>query len=567
MPRKTGSERIRAFKNRTRSGCGACRARKVKCDENRPKCARCISRGDTCEYDRIDLKWETEYLSTGRAFGREGLWSKDGLEGKLRQNSALRSCPHSPVDSGRHHSFIGIHHFIHTRSRDIRIDSHDGLYLAPLSTSDLLAPTVSLDSTSHHMSSSPTITESDPMLLRNPSSYQSLSYNESTLLEYYLMRICPLANTREHSTSPFTSLMMPVLASGSQNLATLSAMAFSARHRSLKSPQWSGMALSLKGKALAALRQSLGAGNPTPMTVSLQSPQIPLAMMFLCLYEIIDNCNNAWVLHLRASQDFLSRRKKLCEPVAVESDAERSQFLLAENFFAFQDAISRTACGNSSVFGLEYWQSPIRQKDAVGWLGQSTRVTEILFKTTELGRVKAKLPEDDFSAEADFLEKELASIAYDSSNVNDVLMWESAWLYQQCLLRDATPATPGIPETVDRILQYLFRSVRGSDRHSSALAFPLFIAAVELDPLKDDEMVFDDVNSSPTSGRRLVLDILHAISDACFFNNSRIGDVIRQVWAHRDLQSERRDESQRSKEALNDWNFYVRPYCTNLSLA
>ncbi|KAJ5785344.1 uncharacterized protein N7503_010556 [Penicillium pulvis] len=36
---------------RSRSGCWTCRARKVKCDEGRPKCEKCIKRNRECDYE------------------------------------------------------------------------------------------------------------------------------------------------------------------------------------------------------------------------------------------------------------------------------------------------------------------------------------------------------------------------------------------------------------------------------------------------------------------------------------------------------------------------------------
>ncbi|RDW88324.1 hypothetical protein BP6252_00356 [Coleophoma cylindrospora] len=35
---------------KSRSGCGTCKARKVKCDEQRPRCRSCVSRAETCLY-------------------------------------------------------------------------------------------------------------------------------------------------------------------------------------------------------------------------------------------------------------------------------------------------------------------------------------------------------------------------------------------------------------------------------------------------------------------------------------------------------------------------------------
>ncbi|KAL5617612.1 hypothetical protein FOBRF1_006360 [Fusarium oxysporum] len=45
------------YKGRVRTGCLVCRARKIKCDEQRPKCQKCIRGSRTCVY-RIANRWE-----------------------------------------------------------------------------------------------------------------------------------------------------------------------------------------------------------------------------------------------------------------------------------------------------------------------------------------------------------------------------------------------------------------------------------------------------------------------------------------------------------------------------
>ncbi|KAF3921018.1 hypothetical protein AA313_de0200248 [Arthrobotrys entomopaga] len=42
--------RARRFHNKSRDGCKACKERRIKCDEGRPKCANCVRRGDDCDY-------------------------------------------------------------------------------------------------------------------------------------------------------------------------------------------------------------------------------------------------------------------------------------------------------------------------------------------------------------------------------------------------------------------------------------------------------------------------------------------------------------------------------------
>ena len=52
-PRAPGSAEP---KKRSRTGCWPCKARKVKCDEERPQCQNCVKQGEPCDYS-IRLNW------------------------------------------------------------------------------------------------------------------------------------------------------------------------------------------------------------------------------------------------------------------------------------------------------------------------------------------------------------------------------------------------------------------------------------------------------------------------------------------------------------------------------
>ncbi|KIV82179.1 hypothetical protein PV11_04307 [Exophiala sideris] len=42
---------VRAFSHKVRTGCIICKRRRVKCDEGKPECLKCINRGQACSYD------------------------------------------------------------------------------------------------------------------------------------------------------------------------------------------------------------------------------------------------------------------------------------------------------------------------------------------------------------------------------------------------------------------------------------------------------------------------------------------------------------------------------------
>ena len=556
-----------------------CRSRKIKCDEARPNCSNCVSRGLACD-NQVRLKWEEEFVAKGQAFGRQGVWSK---ELSRRAPRGGQSAPF-PMKFARIPP-VNPHHFINTfvcdveddgiayrdEVKNIEVDEIDSVSGANLSNSQLRFR--------RHPPTPPHYYHS-PSLPASPSHLTSLNGFDPSLLEYYFLRLCPLTTPSRHVTSPFVDLILPLFATGGQQFVLESIMAFSARHRSLTNPRYTRSALVSKGRALAALRRRLG---PSGVTAdALADPQIPLAMVFLSLDEILDNCDHRWVIHMRACQNWLLRSKQLQSSSSANLSSQNSLVSFAERFFAFQDVISRTACGTSPKFGLEYWQGREQEEDLQGWLGCSPALASIIFRITELGRAACskELSADGFDYQVYALEEELESLPYGGQRVQSCeedgeditgdalihgsfeLMREAVKLYHRCLLHGASPSTPQVAETVATILE------RTRDRVAagitSGLTFPLFVAAVELDPLNDDLTFRSETSDDEvTSGRRLVLEILQGLSGSSLFNVAKTRAVIRTIWTMRDL----RLDEERVAGSQNDWNFYVSPYSSNISLA
>ncbi|KAJ5610250.1 hypothetical protein N7510_006969 [Penicillium lagena] len=57
--------------HRSHKGCWTCKRKRIQCDEIRPACQRCTSRGITCEGYEIRLRWGTGVASRGRFSGAE----------------------------------------------------------------------------------------------------------------------------------------------------------------------------------------------------------------------------------------------------------------------------------------------------------------------------------------------------------------------------------------------------------------------------------------------------------------------------------------------------------------
>ena len=85
-------------KKRSRTGCWPCKARKVKCGEEKPQCANCLKNGETCDYS-IRLNWG------GRS-------RKDGTPtdpGTFTFVSTPSAPSHAKSNSGHEHVFSAQH--------------------------------------------------------------------------------------------------------------------------------------------------------------------------------------------------------------------------------------------------------------------------------------------------------------------------------------------------------------------------------------------------------------------------------------------------------------------------
>ncbi|EFW18614.1 predicted protein [Coccidioides posadasii str. Silveira] len=57
-------------RTRSRTGCWTCRSRRIKCDEKRPFCTSCVTRGLKCAGYKVRLKWGNGVASRGALKGR-----------------------------------------------------------------------------------------------------------------------------------------------------------------------------------------------------------------------------------------------------------------------------------------------------------------------------------------------------------------------------------------------------------------------------------------------------------------------------------------------------------------
>ncbi|KAL1305756.1 hypothetical protein AAFC00_007336 [Neodothiora populina] len=577
MPRRRAKDQD-PVRKRSRNGCDRCRSRKVRCDEAKPTCGQCSAKNYVCQ-TTVHLKWETDYQSLGRAFGRAGVWSK-----RAPTSDSPPSPPSSHITSGgdipwREIPHISAYSFVNATLGNVKdlttleYDYNDGL----------TGSTLVLKSAAHERDDTASTASISPWLHKQqlPGSYTAIPNvlrqlphlsdpMHSHLLSYYMDRICPLTVPTSVSKSPFASLILPFSVTASPTVLD-SLLALAACHRSKTDNSFKPTALLLGDKVLRTLRARLTIEDPRQVAVDTETLVV---MMVLCQFEIVNECDKRWTVHLKGARDLIRlRREALAHWDQKPQANDLVDFL--EKYFAYQDVIGRTACGEAAIFGNDFWDADTNQADA--WLGCSPKLVATIGDITTLGRVHALNPavsaRPDFQHDAAAIETRLASLEQRVFDEDDDLLQTSAELkrlaaivYFHSSVHSATPAMPLIKETVQQILQLVY--VLLSHEVTAGLTWPVFIAAVELDTFADFEWISADevTHDVPQYARPFILYALDKMS-VSIANISRTRSVIEKVWHAREHGTVTAHGTMgRPSSASNDWERFVAPYCANMSL-
>ncbi|KAJ5081894.1 hypothetical protein NUU61_010158 [Penicillium alfredii] len=580
MPRRKAADRTGPVKTRSRSGCKECRASRVRCDTKKPVCTRCWEKGLSCSTNLV-LKWESEFISRGMAFGRAGVWNKarPGIT-----QPASRSPPSSPaslspddvrewcpVPTVRPWGFINSGISTFERPDQVNVSLNEpGTVVSVVGTSGgPISRSMAADSPwpmshGHHVLDMRELVAGFNLApAPSASLFPGISkLGHTELFEYYLQQVCPRTTPSKTLSSPFASVILPFCLSASPTLFK-AIQALGACHWSRFDPSYSAVGLRFKSDALRDLRRRFSCEGSV---VCSTDPELLVIMMMLCLYEIVDKCDQQWTIHLKGAKELIHLRRQQATTLSQPSTTLDPVSAFAEHFFAFQDVMGRTACGEEVSFGTDYWKADEQRVDL--WMGCSPELVSILSTITEMSRTRRQLTSDAarmaFSLRAASLEHQLEVLVQDVGDGDDETLASvaeakrlAAVLYLHCALYGASPVTPLVVTYVRQILQLVSDLL---DRGSLATAtWPVFVAAVELDP------AHDEIWSGPeiASGRPIVLRALAALGESTISNIARTRAVIVQVWQSRDLDLVKGLPSM----DCNDWEWYVAPISTAMSLA
>ncbi|KAL4980057.1 hypothetical protein BDW66DRAFT_156696 [Aspergillus desertorum] len=518
------NDRTGPVKTRSREGCSECRASRVRCDTKKPACTRCQERGLTCS-TKVVLKWESEFTSRGQAFGRAGVWSKSKAAGSPSSPSptspnafSLREQEWCLIPRVEAWNFINsstdafrLPYRVTPTEGDHALVSTRGSRMIPYSSYELGSAAVQLAAPLPSLSVLPQFSGSI----------------QGHLFECYVQRICPRTIASASTPSPLASIIIPFCRTASETVSK-AILALGACALSLDDPKYCALGLRLKSEALRGLRHRLTAPGSL---LSTSDPELLVVMMLLCLYELVDHCDQRWIVHLKGAKELIRFRRQQAALPAPQQDEVTS---FAERFFAFQDIMGRTACGEQPLFGTDYWQHNERKIDP--WMGCSPELVSILSDITELSRTRRQLTlnsdQAELSTKSAALCRQLEELIQDADE-DDVALQAiaelkrlAAVLYLHCALNNASPNTPLVVDYVRKILRLVSDMLDAGTY--VGLAWPVFVAAVELDPLSDE--LWEDEDGNAVCGRPLVLRALAAMSEYNILSVARTRAVIVKVW-------------------------------------
>ncbi|KAJ5172048.1 hypothetical protein N7492_004641 [Penicillium capsulatum] len=571
MPRRKAADRTGPVKTPSRNGCRECRSSRVRCDAKKPVCTRCWEKGLLCSTNLV-LKWESEFVSRGMAFGRAGVWSKgrpDQSSSAVPMAQADENQQWCPVPAIQPWGFVnsGVATFENPGQVDI-----------PLNESQAMVHAGSRSHASHDQL--PWWLSGDALgdlgqvaAVCTPSPQPSLSlfpevslFGHGELFDYYLQQVCPRTTASATSSSPFASVILPFSLSASPMLFK-AIQALGACHWSRMDSSFGALGLRLKSETLRDLRRRLSREGAVACSAD---PEVLVIMMMLCLYEIIDKCDLHWIIHLKGANDLIRLRRQRAVALSQPSDPPDPASAFAEHFFAFQDVMGRTACAKEALFGSDYWKTGDRHIDL--WMGCSPELVSILSAITEMSRARRQLDSnaarEEFKMRAVLLEQQLEHLVQevgDGGGDDDTLMAAAeakrlaAVLYLHGALYGACPTTPLVVDYVRQILQLVSDLLdRGA---STSVTWAVFVAAVELDPSRDE--LWSDSDGSPVSGRFIVLRALASMAESTISNIGRTRAVIIQLWQAREQELLKGPVQRES----NDWEWHVVPISNAMSLA
>ncbi|KAH7153302.1 fungal-specific transcription factor domain-containing protein [Dactylonectria macrodidyma] len=417
-------------KKRSRAGCSYCKEKKKKCDEIRPQCARCLERGQDCNYEPVRPRQRRRRESIA-CFPNDGHSSSSGSDRALQSpeitvpmhqweqetpgselllDSTIATEPDpmtskvaisSPMDS-----------LFGWSPRDLPIVSpidpidfsfpgfEDSIILAPQDEEeeeDEIEEVVRQIPTTMatHSTRSPSLALIAPVPVPSPlfefcsPSFSEFSdrSNRRALLDHFCNVLSHLIVFREERGNPFQQLVLPLCQNSPS--VTNAVYALASAHLEFRGVENNEKSVYFHNKAIQGLAQLIKQG------AGVNQNELLAAIMLLVYYEVLVQQGRSNIVdgHLKGALTIMSNSETASDPTGI--------FL--ERAFRFYDVIAALSFGTaplSSAPGTSYLapfppldsggaSSPFGSVDTL--LGMATSLWPIIHRLSNLLALKDQL--------------------------------------------------------------------------------------------------------------------------------------------------------------------------------
>jgi hypothetical protein len=570
--RSGGNQVTKANRTRSKRGCNSCKAKKIKCDESKPSCSKCLENGKTCIYE-VTLQFREDLEKQGKSFGREGVWFKN----KKHKDNTFELSVKSRL--GFFTKILNQHlQFINVGYQDLQHQKKS--YIPPSIKSSIIPIDVKLT-------------------INNDISDLSFALN------YYISFISPILNPIGEETIcylPDSSNTKVILEKG---LDLNSIIQYSQRKESLfyfivalgciylskldyvDRKIWftNGHYFRSLGLSYIAIQVSYLTGESKHINWEFvnYNTDLLLALVFLTMFDIADNCNSRFKVFLQASKKLVT----LDFLILPSNHFEFNLYKFCVEYLNYQDSISRTACNADSfdfIGALEqasqFDTSVIQTSKTISWMGCEKTLVNLITTITDLSIKHKKRPmleQEYFNAKALPIRETLENLRMNTSELFDnigldnspistnffetsspqlmsaststilisttphqntssaeqycLLLTDeikrlSTVIYLECSVLNATPKDSSITKLVNETLNLLKHVVIDNDfKWCNTLLWSVFIASVEISPLAPNCEAL----------RYLSLQLLDKLESFSLGNVYTIRNFITNTWKKRDL--------------------------------
>lgn len=591
---------------RSRFGCEKCRNKRVKCDEKRPLCGRCLMRGVQCKY-KILLQFREDYENKGKKFGREGVWNKTGLFEKTVKEL---------VSSSKDTHYLDIQNtsalaFVNFTIKDIV----QGRRWIPPSIQPSLIPVDIRTSANDNLigfALNYYIDVISPIF--NPVGFKGFNKQYIINMSSKQVLIEPGLNSKwliQYSQNR-NSVFYLVLALGFLYLSKNNTHSLDLKDSRSK---WFTSSLVFKHKGMQMISEKMSRFQTTPKSNLHLSTEFLLSLVLLMLYEVADNCNEKWGSYLKICKNVIC--SEYFEQPKNDIEAYLLQFSL--ELLNYQETMGRTACKDKNSFFLlhedddEEEQAPTLYSPSptcvrISWMGCDRNLVNVISDITDLSferfnnicledytilsnELKNRLITMDLGVNIDdyLLDApvtDFSNISASGSNsvyidltldIEDFCFLLSCevkrlagLIYWECCLLNAKPEDRYIQTMLIKAYKILtFIIIQNDFKWISTLLWSLFIVSAEISVQSND---CDTL-------RYLTLKMLNRIQPKSLGNVDMIREIILGIWKGRDIRNCDENSFGYTKKpgivnervsilgSRNDWEIFVANESYKISLA